>query len=42
MDIIEYVDPPAEKIVFSDDGAEWYGEMADKPSIEQTLFFFTG
>jgi len=38
MDSIEYEDPPQEKIVFSDDGAEWYGNIEDKPNIERTLF----
>lgn len=37
MDVIEYVDPELET-VFSDEGAEWYGELAAKPRIEQELF----
>jgi len=38
MDIVIYDDPKPEKVVFSDDGAEWYGDVSDKPEIEQKLF----
>lgn len=37
MDIVDY-EEPTEKIVFSDHGVDWYGEMEEKPEIEKSLF----
>ena len=37
MQPICYEDEVEEKIVFTDDGVEWYGNLEDKPQIEQNL-----
>lgn len=39
MTPIQYENKNKQKIIFSDAGSEWEGELSDKPEIEQQLFY---